>query len=77
MNRDRSSRRFPVIMSMIFGLMLTIMPLPDAAEAFRPDWLALLVIFWAVFTPVSTNIFASAAWHGMRGVLLCAVRCVR
>ena len=60
MNRERSSRRFPVIMSMIVGLMLTIMPLPDAVGAFRPDWLALLVIFWAMQLPRTWSV--GSAW---------------
>jgi rod shape-determining protein MreD len=43
MSRDRASRRLPVIITLIVGLMLTIMPLPEAAAVFRPDWLALLL----------------------------------
>ena len=60
MTRDRSSRRMPVIMSFIFGLMLTIMPLPDAIAAFRPDWLAMLVIFWAMQLPRTWSV--GTAW---------------
>jgi len=60
MNRDRASRRMPVIMSFIFGMMLTIMPLPDAVAAFRPDWLAMLVIFWAMQLPRTWSV--GTAW---------------
>ena len=60
MTRDRTSRRMPVIMSFIFGLMLTIMPLPDAIAAFRPDWLAMLVIFWAMQLPRTWSV--GTAW---------------
>ncbi len=60
MIRDRASRRMPVIASFIFGLMLTIMPLPDAAAVFRPDWLALLVIFWTMQLPRTWSV--GAAW---------------
>jgi rod shape-determining protein MreD len=60
MNRDRTSRRMPVIMSFIFGLMLTIMPLPDAVAAFRPDWLAMLVIYWAMQLPRTWSV--GTAW---------------
>ena len=42
MSRDRASRRLPVVMTLVVGLMLTIMPLSDSLEPFRPDWLALL-----------------------------------
>jgi rod shape-determining protein MreD len=60
MTRDSGSRRMPVIMSFIFGLMLTITPLPDAIAAFRPDWLAMLVIFWAMQLPRTWSV--GTAW---------------
>ena len=60
MIRDRASRRLPVIVTFVFGLMLTIMPLPAAVEAFRPDWLALLVIFWAMQLPRTWSV--GTAW---------------
>ena len=60
MTRDRASRRFPVVMSFIVGLMLTIMPMPTVIEAFRPDWLAMLVIFWAMQLPRTWSV--GSAW---------------
>jgi len=60
MSRDRASRRLPIIITFIVGLMLTIMPLPDAAEPFRPDWMALLVIFWAMQLPRTWSV--GSAW---------------
>jgi rod shape-determining protein MreD len=66
MNRDRNSRRLPVIITLLVGLMLTIMPLPTSAEPFRPDWLALLLIFWAMQLPRTWSV--GSAW--MVGVVL-------
>lgn len=60
MNRGLSSRRMPVILSFVFGLILTIMPLPEAAEAYRPDWIAMLVIFWAMQLPRTWSV--GTAW---------------
>lgn len=60
MSRDLDSRRWPVVLSLIIGLMLTLMPLPTAADAFRPDWLALLVIFWAMQLPRTWSV--GSAW---------------
>jgi rod shape-determining protein MreD len=60
MNRDRASHRLPVLMSFVVGLMLTIMPLPEAAEAFRPNWLAMLVIFWTMQLPRTWSV--GTAW---------------
>jgi rod shape-determining protein MreD len=47
-------------LSFVFGLMLTIMPLPDSIDAFRPDWIALLVIFWAMQLPRTWSV--GTAW---------------
>ena len=60
MSRDRSSRRLPVIITLIVGLMLTIMPLPESIRDFRPDWLALLMIFWAMQLPRTWSV--GSAW---------------
>ena len=60
MTRIQASSRIPVIMTLIVGLMLTLMPLPESVDAFRPDWLTLLVIFWAMQMPRSWSI--GTAW---------------
>jgi len=60
MNRDRSARRTPIILSFVIGLLLMIMPLPQSMEAFRPDWVALLVIYWAMQLPRTWNV--GSAW---------------
>jgi rod shape-determining protein MreD len=49
-----------VIITFIVGLMLTVMPLPESAEPFRPDWLALVVIFWAMQLPRTWSV--GSAW---------------
>lgn len=60
MSRDRASRRLPVIVTLVVGLMLTIMPLPEVAKVFHPDWLALLLIFWAMQLPRTWSV--GTAW---------------
>ena len=57
---SRVERRWPVIITLFVGLMLSIMPLPDAVQPFRPDWLALLLIFWAMQLPRSWSV--GTAW---------------
>ncbi len=57
---DRASRRLPVVITLIVGLMLAIMPLPDSLQALRPDWLALLLIFWAMQLPRTWSV--GTAW---------------
>ena len=60
MTRIQASFRIPVIMTLIVGLMLTLMPLPESVDAFRPDSLTLRVIFWAMQMPRSCSI--GTAW---------------
>lgn len=60
MNRDRAPRRTPVLLSLVLGLMLMIVPLPGYAEYFRPDWVALLIIFWAMQLPRTWSV--GSAW---------------
>lgn len=60
MSRDRATRRLPVIVTLLVGLMLTIMPLTGSLEPFRPNWLALLMIFWAMQLPRTWSV--GTAW---------------
>lgn len=60
MSRDRSSQHLPVILTLLIALALTMVPLPDKVDAFRPDWLALTMIFWAFSLPRSYSV--GIAW---------------
>ncbi len=51
MSSVRVSSAQPVIISIIVALMLAIAPLPDWAESFRPDWVTLTLIYWAMNQP--------------------------
>ena len=52
--------RLPVIISIIVALMLMILPLPDRLEPFRPDWVALTLIYWAMMLPRTWSV--GSAW---------------
>ena len=60
MTAANPSRRLPVIITLVVGLMLSIMPLPGLFETLRPNWLALLVIFWAMQLPRAWSV--GTAW---------------
>lgn len=60
MSRDRAARHLPFIVSIIIALALVMMPLPRAIDAFRPDWVALIMIFWALSLPRSYSV--GIAW---------------
>jgi len=60
MIRRRVVRRLPVIVTIVVALMLMVMPLPDRVEAFRPDWVALVLIYWAMMLPRTWSV--GSAW---------------
>ena len=49
-----SSRPAPIVsiaLSLVVALALTIVPLPDALDPYRPPWVALVVLHWCVRSP--------------------------
>jgi rod shape-determining protein MreD len=53
-------------LSIVVAFMLTIMPLPDWAVELRPDWVTLVLIYWAMAIP--TRFGVTIAW--LFGILL-------
>ena len=60
MTTDRTSRRLPVIVCFIAALMLAIAPMPDWAAPYRPDWVALTLIYWTMMLPRTYSV--GTAW---------------
>ncbi|MDH5611707.1 MAG: rod shape-determining protein MreD [Gammaproteobacteria bacterium] len=48
------------VLTIIAAYMLAMMPLPDWAQAFRPDWVTLVLIYWTMALP--DNIGVTVAW---------------
>ncbi len=40
-----------IVLSFIFGFMLNIMPLPTWASPWRPNWVAMVLIYWCIAIP--------------------------
>ena len=59
-SRDRASHRFPVIASIVVALMLAIAPLPEWLAPFRPDWVTMTLIYWALNLPRTYGV--GVAW---------------
>ncbi len=56
----RIARRLPVIVTIVIALMLMVVPLPHWVEVFRPDWVALILIYWAMMLPRTWSV--GSAW---------------
>lgn len=60
MSSHRTVRLQPIIMTIIAALMLSIAPVPNWAESYRPDWLALTLIYWSMNSPRRYSV--GSAW---------------
>lgn len=49
-----------VFFSFLLGLIFTLIPLPPGFSEFRPDWVALLVLYWSLNTPKRFGVIS--AW---------------
>jgi rod shape-determining protein MreD len=45
-----------ILASVLSGLVLAVVPLPDVADPFRPDFLLLIVIYWSLRAPRSVGL---------------------
>lgn len=62
MNKSNRTALFTIIVA----FMLTIMPLPNWAQELRPDWVTLVLIYWAMALP--QNIGVTIGW--LAGLML-------
>ena len=74
MMRDERIRRMPVVISALVALALAILPLPTLLDAFRPDFLVLVVFYWSIESPraggLTLAFFAGLALDVVHGVVL-------
>ena len=52
------------ISTFVLALALSVVPLPAAVVAFRPDWVPLILIYWALVTPERFGL-VTALWMGL------------
>ncbi len=43
--------------SIVIGLILMILPLPDWAQSYRPNWVALILIYWSMALPKQVGLW--------------------
>jgi len=61
--------RWAILLSLLVALMLNIWPLPELAQLLRPDWVALVLIYWILAMPHRVNV--GTAW--LAGLVLDAL----
>jgi rod shape-determining protein MreD len=63
MERTRSSWLVPSL-SLVLTLALAVLPLPAAVSAFRPDWVAVVLVYWSLTAPRRFSLL-TAFWMGL------------
>ena len=51
MNQSKQHGGWVILISFLLALALTIVPLPAMLELFRPEWLAMVLIYWCMAVP--------------------------
>ncbi|MEX0731034.1 MAG: rod shape-determining protein MreD [Aquisalimonadaceae bacterium] len=60
MSAARGSGGLVIVGSFLAAYLLTVMPLPDWARAARPEWVALVLIYWCMAVPHRVGV--GVAW---------------
>ena len=74
MMRESRIRRLPMALSALIALALAVVPLPAVLDAFRPDFLVLVVLYWCIESPraggLTLAFFSGLALDVIHGVVL-------
>ncbi len=54
------ANRLIIILTFLVALMASIMPLPLSVDAFRPDWVLVVLLYWCLALPSRVNVIS--AW---------------
>lgn len=57
MNEVPRRRAWVIVASLALALLLTILPMPDWGQDFRPQWVAMTLIYWALALPARVGVF--------------------
>ena len=66
--------RIPMLVSVVFGLILSVLPLPHWLNIARPDFLVIVVLYWSIMVPRAGGLmlafFAGLLLDAFKGVVL-------
>jgi len=62
-----------ILLSLLVALMASIMPMPLTVDAFRPDWVLIVLIYWTMALPSRVNIITAWIMGFLLDVLLGSV----
>ncbi|AOE50516.1 rod shape-determining protein MreD [Kangiella sediminilitoris] len=62
MQNDKKRGSWVIILSLLIALILSVIPLPDSWQPFRPDWLFLVLGYWVVALPHRIGLFWAFIW---------------
>ncbi len=77
MSFQAANGRFIVWMTLFIGVISQIMPLPSVVDAWRPDWLLMIVLYWSIALPHRYNILTAWVLGRVLDILLGATLGVR
>ncbi len=62
-----------ILLTLLVAVMASIMPLPLSVDAFRPDWVLIVLIYWCMALPSRVNIITAWFMGFLLDVLLGSV----
>ncbi len=60
MNNPRAQGRPIILLTIVLALVLTTLPMPQALQSLRPEWTALVLIYWSLALPQRVGV--GIAW---------------
>jgi len=60
MSLERHHGGWVIVLSFVFSFMLAILPMPAWTSAWRPDWVAMILIYWCLALPQRVGV--ATAW---------------
>ena len=59
-----------ILLTFVLALVVSIMPMPISIDAFRPDWVLAVLLYWTIALPYRINVFTAGFIGFLVDVLL-------